>query len=78
LNPEELTLRLREWATSLSFCITNRLYGAQELEITDEMRVTIALQACILILNLDLDYYRNWSQIIVYPGRIYLGLRLHG
>ena len=32
------------------------------------MRVIIAAQACILILNLDLDYYDGWVEIIVYPG----------
>ena len=30
--------------------------------------VMIAAQACILILNLDLDYYDGWVEIIVYPG----------
>ncbi|MEK7302432.1 MAG: M90 family metallopeptidase [Pseudomonadota bacterium] len=69
LNPEEL-LRLRDYATL--FLHDKQIYGAHELEITDEMRVTIALQACILILNLDLDYYQNWSQIIVYPGEFIL------
>ncbi len=69
LNPEELQ-RLRDCATL--FLHDKQIYGAHELEITDEMRVTIALQACILILNLDLDYYRNWSQIIVYPGEFIL------
>lgn len=69
LNPEEL-LRLRDCATL--FLHDKQIYGAHELEISDEMRVTIALQACILILNLDLDYYQNWSQIIVYPGEFIL------
>ena len=69
LNPEEL-LRLRDYATL--FLHDKQIYGAHELEISDEMRVTIALQACILILNLDLDYYQNWSQIIVYPGEFIL------
>ena len=32
------------------------------------MRLMIAAQACILILNLDLDYYDGWVEIIVYPG----------
>ena len=32
------------------------------------MRVTIAAQACLLVLNLGLDYYKDWSEIIVYPG----------
>lgn len=69
LNPEELT-RLREWTTL--FLHQKQIVGVQELEITDEMRVTIALQACILILNLDLDYYRNWIEIIVYPDEFIL------
>lgn len=69
LSLEEL-LRLREYATL--FLHDKKFYGAHELEITDEMRATIALQACILILNLDLDYYRSWSQIIVYPGEFML------
>ncbi len=73
LNPDELS-RLRDCVAL--FLHDKQIYGAHELEITDEMRVTIALQACILILililNLDLDYYQNWSQIIVYPGEFIL------
>lgn len=45
------------------------IHGAGGLEIRDEMRTAIAAQACILILNLDLDYYRGWVEIIVYPSR---------
>jgi Mlc titration factor MtfA (ptsG expression regulator) len=32
------------------------------------MQVNIALQACLPILNLGLDWYRGWSSIVVYPG----------
>ena len=31
------------------------------------MQVWIAIQACILVLNLGLEYYRGWRGIIVYP-----------
>jgi MtfA peptidase len=31
------------------------------------MRLWVAVQACILILNLGLEYYRGWSGIILYP-----------
>jgi Mlc titration factor MtfA (ptsG expression regulator) len=31
------------------------------------MKLGIAIQACILILNLGLDSYRDWIEIIVYP-----------
>jgi len=46
-----------------------RIEGAAGLEITDLMRTQIAAQACILILELGLDYYAGWSDIIVYPGQ---------
>lgn len=45
------------------------IQGAGGLVIRDEMRMAIAAQACILILNLDLDYYRGWVEVIVYPSR---------
>jgi hypothetical protein len=31
------------------------------------MRVIIAIQACVLILNLDPAYYDGWENIVVYP-----------
>ncbi len=42
--------------------------GAAGLAVTDRMRVEIALQACLLILNLERDYYDGWHAIILYPG----------
>jgi MtfA peptidase len=41
--------------------------AAAGLELTDEMCWSVATQACILILNLDLEFYGGWSGIIVYP-----------
>jgi Mlc titration factor MtfA (ptsG expression regulator) len=43
------------------------IQGAAQLSVGDEMRACIAAQACMLILNLDLDYYRGWVEVIVYP-----------
>ena len=43
------------------------MHGAGGLALSEYMRVAIAAQACILILNLDIDFYRGWSDIIVYP-----------
>ncbi|HEU5284448.1 MAG TPA: zinc-dependent peptidase, partial [Burkholderiales bacterium] len=40
---------------------------AHGLELTARMQVWVAAQACILILNLGLEYYRGWSGIILYP-----------
>lgn len=42
--------------------------GAAGLAVTERMRVEIAAQACLLVLNLDPDYYRGWRTIILYPG----------
>ena len=41
--------------------------GAGGLELSDEMKVTISAQACLLILCLDNDYYPNVQSVIVYP-----------
>ena len=42
--------------------------GAGGLEMTDEIRVTIAAQACILLLHRVTDYYQGLYSIIVYPS----------
>ncbi|MEP6606117.1 MAG: M90 family metallopeptidase [Nitrosospira sp.] len=65
LTPIELK-RLRECV--ILFLHAKQISGAHELIITGEMHVLIAAQACILILNLDLDCYDGWVEIIVYPG----------
>lgn len=65
LSADERT-RLREWTTL--FLRAKTFYGVQGLQIDDWMRVVVAAQACLLILNLDLDFYRGWSSIILYPG----------
>ena len=42
--------------------------GCAGLEISDEVRVTIAAQACLLILNRRTDYFPKLVQVLVYPG----------
>jgi Mlc titration factor MtfA (ptsG expression regulator) len=41
--------------------------GCGGLEITDEIRVTIAAQACVLLLHRETDYFPECSAILVYP-----------
>lgn len=41
--------------------------GCGGLELTDEIRVTIAAQACLLLLHRDTDYYPNLTSVLVYP-----------
>lgn len=51
------------------FLHRKRIIGAGGHEINDLMRVQIAAQACILVLELGLDYYEGWRDIILYPGQ---------
>jgi Mlc titration factor MtfA (ptsG expression regulator) len=46
--------------------------GCGGLVLNDEIRVTIAAQACLLQLGLPHDYYRNVESILVYPSTIVL------
>lgn len=58
--------RLRE--LTLLFLAEKSFSGAQGLALNDAMRVAIAAQACLPILNLGLDWYDDWVGVIVYPG----------
>lgn len=64
LAPEELE-RLRELV--ILFLHEKVVSGAGGTTVREDMRLAIAVQACILILNLGLDYYRGWVEVIVYP-----------
>lgn len=57
---------LRELSTW--FLHNKSISGAQGLEVTLSMRIVIAAQACLLILNLDIDYFDDWVGVILYPG----------
>jgi Mlc titration factor MtfA (ptsG expression regulator) len=49
------------------FLHEKRFSAAGGLTLVPAMQVWVAIQACILVLNLGLEYYRGWSGIIVYP-----------
>ena len=42
--------------------------AAQGFALTDEIRVTLAMQAAVPLLGLNVDEYREVSAIIVYPS----------
>jgi hypothetical protein len=54
---------------AILFLHEKSLEGARGLELTSEMKLTIALQACLPVLNLGLDWYRGWVSVIVYPAQ---------
>ncbi len=51
------------------FLAEKRFEGCDGLVITDEIRVTIAAQACILLLHRDTGYYPSLRTILVYPSQ---------
>lgn len=44
------------------------IQGAGGLEVDDAMRLGIAAQACLPIMELDPKAYDDWSEVIVYPA----------
>jgi Mlc titration factor MtfA (ptsG expression regulator) len=58
--------RLKQWV--ILFLAGKPIYGAGNLNIDNGARLAIAIQACMLILNLDLDWYKTWTEVILYPG----------
>jgi MtfA peptidase len=49
------------------FVIEKNWEGCKGLEVTDEMKVTIAGQACLLLLGIEHDYYCNVQSIVIFP-----------
>ena len=64
--PADLQLQLKKHIQV--FVAEKAFIGCGGLGITDEIRVTIAAQACLLLLNRPRGYYPNLRQILVYPG----------
>src|SRR4051794_31727679 len=50
------------------FLAEKHFEGCGGLELTDEIKLTIAAQACLLLLHRDTDYYRQLITILVYPS----------
>lgn len=65
LPPDERP-RLRQMA--LEFLAEKEVHGAEGLVVTDDMLLSIALQACLPVLHIGLDAYAGWVGIVVYPG----------
>jgi MtfA peptidase len=64
--PESLQKRLRDRINIL--LAEKQFIGCGGLQITDEIKVIIAAQACLLLLSDREDYYSNLTSILVYPS----------
>jgi len=63
-NKEKVRLRL----LSTLFIQQKSFTGVDGLEITRDMMITIAAQACIEILYLGLNAFSGWIEIVIYPA----------
>jgi len=64
--PADLQVQLRRHMQV--FLAEKAFVGCQGQVIDDEVRVTIAAQACLLLLNRPTDYYPSLRQVLVYPS----------
>ena len=64
--PDELRERLHGYVNE--FVGSVNFEGAGGLELTDEIRVTIAGQACMLLLGREAPCYPRLMSVVVYPG----------
>jgi Mlc titration factor MtfA (ptsG expression regulator) len=66
LLPHDLRHELHGWINI--FLDEKEFEGCGGLEITDEVRLTVAALASVLLLNKKLDCYPNLNSILVYPS----------
>jgi len=65
--PQDLRLRLEPPVRA--FLADVRFVGCQGLEVTDEMRLVIAVQACLLIVERDPRAYEALASVLLYPDQ---------
>ncbi|MBL8329711.1 MAG: zinc-dependent peptidase [Rubrivivax sp.] len=64
--PADLQLQLKKHMQL--FLAEKPIIGCRGLQVSDEMRLSIAAQACLLLLNRRSSGFEDLSQILVYPG----------
>ncbi|MGL6223290.1 MAG: zinc-dependent peptidase [Steroidobacteraceae bacterium] len=72
--PEPLARRLE--GLTLSFLREKSFVGCNGLEMTDEIRATVAAQACLLLLG-RAGHYDDLRSILVYPGAFWVEDEVH-
>ena len=62
---------------SAQFLRSKQFSGAHGLQITDEMALAIAAQACLPVLQLGLHWYDDFSGIVVHPNAMLAPREVH-
>lgn len=63
--PADLQLQLKQHIQV--FLAEKNFIGCNGIEITDEIKITVAAQACLLLLNRKTDFYPKLHTVLVYP-----------
>jgi hypothetical protein len=63
---------LRDLATL--FLHAKRFSGAHGLVVSEAMRAAIAMQACLPVLELGIDWLRGWRSVVLYPESFFVDL----
>jgi hypothetical protein len=71
--PPDLQLQLKRHMQV--FLAEKPFIGCNGLEVNEEMRVLVAAQACLLILNRPSEYFPNLSQVLLYPSAYWVDKR---
>ena len=64
--PADLQLQLKQHIQV--FIAEKDFIGCNGIKITEEIKITIAAQACLLLLNRKTDYYPKLKTILIYPS----------
>lgn len=64
--PTDLQLQLKRRIKQ--FLYEKKFVGCDGLKLSDEIKVTIAGKACLLLLNRDTEIYPGLTHVLVYPG----------
>src|SRR3954471_21510625 len=59
------------------FLAEKNLEACAGLSLTEEMRLTVAAQACVLLLHRETDYYPGLRSILLYPSMYYAPRHRH-
>ena len=62
----------RELLGHLQVFLAEKTFAGVDLEITEEIRLTVAAQACVLLLHRDTDYYPTMLSVVVYPQEYFV------
>ncbi|HEV8688950.1 MAG TPA: M90 family metallopeptidase [Ideonella sp.] len=71
--PPDLQLQLKRHMQV--FLAEKPFIGCNGLVVTEEMRVLVAAQACLLILNRPTDYFPRLTQVLLYPSAYWVQRR---